>query len=113
MAIRSGPGNKADGKITLFTGVEEGNVDIEACFLPETQQGMGHDTECVGWQANATGRRQRAAGSRRNVAKLSAIRNGADCRQQARARRMESGDNSWLIGWSLAGWRAVNGHYVS
>ena len=45
MAIRSGPGNKADGKITLFTGVEEGNVDIEACFLPETQPGMGHDTE--------------------------------------------------------------------
>ncbi|GAY45209.1 hypothetical protein CUMW_087800 [Citrus unshiu] len=62
MAVRSGPANKADGKITLFAGVEEGsvdveacflpetlqgveegNVDIEACFLPETKQGMGHD----------------------------------------------------------------------
>ncbi|KAH9735682.1 Anthranilate N-hydroxycinnamoyl/benzoyltransferase-like protein [Citrus sinensis] len=99
MAIRSGPGNKADGKITLFTGVEEGNVDIEACFLPETQP-------------DATRRRQRAAGSRRSVVKLIAIRNGADCRQQARARQMESGDNLWLIGWSLASWRTMNGHYV-
>ncbi|KAK9195735.1 hypothetical protein WN943_003860 [Citrus x changshan-huyou] len=38
MAVRSGPANKADGKITLFAGVEEGSVDVEACFLPETLQ---------------------------------------------------------------------------
>lgn len=45
MAVRSGPANKVDGKITLFAGVEEGSVDVEACFLPETLQGMGNDTE--------------------------------------------------------------------
>lgn len=38
MAVRSGPANKVDGKITLFAGVEEGSVDVEACFLPETLQ---------------------------------------------------------------------------
>ncbi|KAK9193165.1 hypothetical protein WN944_003862 [Citrus x changshan-huyou] len=42
--MRSGIRNNAYGNITLFTGVEEGNVDIEACFLPETQQGIGHET---------------------------------------------------------------------
>ncbi|KAK9193163.1 hypothetical protein WN944_003860 [Citrus x changshan-huyou] len=39
IAVRSGPANKAaEGKITLFAGVEEGSVDVEACFLPETLQ---------------------------------------------------------------------------
>ncbi|KAI9165537.1 hypothetical protein LWI28_015871 [Acer negundo] len=45
IAVRSGPGNKSDGKITLFEGVEEGSVDIEACLSPETLQGMDMDAE--------------------------------------------------------------------
>lgn len=45
IAVRSGPANKVDGKVTLFAGVEEGSVDVEACFLPETLQGMGNDIE--------------------------------------------------------------------
>ncbi|KAL5819651.1 hypothetical protein ACOSQ4_023493 [Xanthoceras sorbifolium] len=45
IAVRSGPGNKSDGKITLFQGSEEGSVDIEACLSPETLQGMEMDAE--------------------------------------------------------------------
>ncbi|KAJ4714844.1 putative HXXXD-type acyl-transferase family protein, partial [Melia azedarach] len=48
IAVRSGPGNKFDGKITLFAGVEEGSVDIEACLSPETLQGLGNDAEFMG-----------------------------------------------------------------
>ncbi|CAK7355046.1 unnamed protein product [Dovyalis caffra] len=45
VAIRSGPGNKLDGKITLFPGFEEGSVDIEVCVLPETLKAMENDLE--------------------------------------------------------------------
>ncbi|EOX91482.1 Uncharacterized protein TCM_000658 [Theobroma cacao] len=45
IAVRSGPGNKFDGKITLFPGAEEGSIDIEACRCPETVEAMANDQE--------------------------------------------------------------------
>ncbi|XP_031256541.1 uncharacterized acetyltransferase At3g50280-like [Pistacia vera] len=47
IAVRSGPGNKFDGKITVFPGEEEGSVDIEACLSPETLQGMANDADLM------------------------------------------------------------------
>ncbi|XP_022735567.1 uncharacterized acetyltransferase At3g50280-like [Durio zibethinus] len=34
-----------DGKITVYGGAEEGSMDIEACFLPETLQALVNDEE--------------------------------------------------------------------
>ncbi|KAM6587635.1 hypothetical protein CsatA_010240 [Cannabis sativa] len=36
VAVRSGLGNKIDGKLTPFPGAEEGSVDFEVCLLPAT-----------------------------------------------------------------------------
>ncbi|GMY11790.1 uncharacterized acetyltransferase At3g50280-like [Fagus crenata] len=43
VAVRSGAGNKTHGKITVFPGVEEGSIDIEACLSPEVLVAMGND----------------------------------------------------------------------
>ncbi|KAK0603465.1 hypothetical protein LWI29_005269 [Acer saccharum] len=45
IAVRSGPGNKFDGKITIFPGAKRGSMDIEACLSPELLQAMGDDAE--------------------------------------------------------------------
>ncbi|RXH91998.1 hypothetical protein DVH24_021021 [Malus domestica] len=45
VGVRSGGGNKSHGKITVFSGVEEGSIDIEACLLAETLEAMGNDSE--------------------------------------------------------------------
>ncbi len=45
IAVRSGVGNKFDGKLTVFPGAEEGSMDFEACLLPETLQAMAVDAE--------------------------------------------------------------------
>ncbi|KAM3379525.1 hypothetical protein P3S68_011939 [Capsicum galapagoense] len=45
IGVRSGMANKSDGLITLFSGVEEGSVDIEVCLLPETLQALENDKE--------------------------------------------------------------------
>ncbi|GLU20043.1 hypothetical protein SLE2022_362600 [Rubroshorea leprosula] len=45
IAVRSGKSNKSGGKITVYRGVEEGNVDIEACLSPETLEALGNDEE--------------------------------------------------------------------
>ncbi|XP_007021469.2 PREDICTED: uncharacterized acetyltransferase At3g50280 [Theobroma cacao] len=45
IAIRSGVGNKHDGKITVYGGLEEGSMDIEACFIPETLQALANCKE--------------------------------------------------------------------
>uniref|UniRef100_A0A2N9F387 BAHD acyltransferase n=1 Tax=Fagus sylvatica TaxID=28930 RepID=A0A2N9F387_FAGSY len=45
VAVRSGAGNKTHGKITVFPGVEEGSIDIEACLSPEVLVAMGNDYE--------------------------------------------------------------------
>lgn len=48
VAVRSGPGNKHDGKITVFRGVEEGSIDIEACLSRMTLEAMANDEEFMG-----------------------------------------------------------------
>ncbi|KAI5594047.1 hypothetical protein BDE02_03G050200 [Populus trichocarpa] len=45
VAVRSGPGNKFDGKLTLFPGLEEGSMDVEFSLLPETLKALGNDLE--------------------------------------------------------------------
>ncbi|GLT70677.1 hypothetical protein SLA2020_427390 [Shorea laevis] len=45
IAVRSGKANKSGGKITVYRGVEEGSVDIEACLSPETLEALGNDEE--------------------------------------------------------------------
>ncbi|GMP69346.1 hypothetical protein CsSME_00028646 [Camellia sinensis var. sinensis] len=47
MAVRSGGGNKSDGKITHFPGVKEGSIDIEVevCLLPEKLVALRDDEE--------------------------------------------------------------------
>lgn len=96
MAIRSGPGNKADGKITLFTGVEEGNVDIEACFLPETQPGRCNKTATKGgwFTSRRRGRSRWLIGETRDG--------------ETTADWLACGGRSrcWLIGRRRAGWLA-------
>ena len=32
VAVRSGPGNKLDGKLMPFPGTEEGSIDFEVCL---------------------------------------------------------------------------------
>ncbi|KAG4121349.1 hypothetical protein ERO13_D11G201000v2 [Gossypium hirsutum] len=43
--IRSGSGNKFEGKTTLFCGAEEGSIDIEVCLFPETMEALAIDEE--------------------------------------------------------------------
>lgn len=45
VAVRSGAGNKSHGKITVFSGVEEGSIDIETCLVAVTLEAMGNDSE--------------------------------------------------------------------
>ncbi|XP_022735593.1 uncharacterized protein LOC111288917 [Durio zibethinus] len=45
ITIRSGGGNKHDGKITVYGGAEEGSTDSEAYFLPETLHALAIDEE--------------------------------------------------------------------
>ncbi|WRX08199.1 hypothetical protein QQP08_000686 [Theobroma cacao] len=45
VAVRSGCGNKHDGKITVLRGVDEGSIDIEACLCPDTLEAMANDEE--------------------------------------------------------------------
>ncbi|XP_065874819.1 uncharacterized acetyltransferase At3g50280-like [Euphorbia lathyris] len=44
-AVRSGPGNKIDGKITVFPGLEQGSIDIEVCVSTQDLEAMGNDSE--------------------------------------------------------------------
>ena len=45
IAVRSGAGNKFDGKLTVFPRIKEGSMNFEACLLPETLQAMIDDSE--------------------------------------------------------------------
>ncbi|CAI0544246.1 unnamed protein product [Linum tenue] len=45
VAVRSGAGNKFDGKVTVYPGVEAGSMDVEVCLLPETAERLGRDLE--------------------------------------------------------------------
>ncbi|CAL1374275.1 unnamed protein product [Linum trigynum] len=46
-AVRSGAGNKFDGKVTVFPGVEAGSMDVEICLSPETLERLGSDQEFI------------------------------------------------------------------
>ncbi|KAE8697016.1 Detected protein of unknown function [Hibiscus syriacus] len=43
IVVRSGLGNKVDGKLTVFCGAEEGSIDVEACLLLQTLEAMVND----------------------------------------------------------------------
>ncbi|KAL1566309.1 hypothetical protein AAHA92_01937 [Salvia divinorum] len=45
VAVRSGPTQKFDGKMTLFPSVEGGGIDVEVCLATETLQAVEHDAE--------------------------------------------------------------------
>ncbi|CAI9758817.1 unnamed protein product [Fraxinus pennsylvanica] len=45
VAVRSGLGNKFDGKLTLFPGLEEGSIDMEICLSPDILSAMENDVE--------------------------------------------------------------------
>ncbi|CAL1391223.1 unnamed protein product [Linum trigynum] len=45
VAVRSGSGNKFDGKLTVYPGVENGSVDVEICLSPERAARLESDTE--------------------------------------------------------------------
>lgn len=45
VAVRSGAGNKFDGKLTVFPGAEEGSIEFEACLSSETLQALAEDAE--------------------------------------------------------------------
>ncbi|MBA0590535.1 uncharacterized acetyltransferase At3g50280 [Gossypium raimondii] len=47
IAVRSGSGNKFEGKTTLFCGAEEGSIDIEVCLFPETMEALAIDEEIM------------------------------------------------------------------
>ncbi|CAN0902546.1 Uncharacterized acetyltransferase At3g50280 [Linum grandiflorum] len=47
VAVRSGAGNKFDGKLTVYPGVENGSVDVEICLSPETAARLESDAEFV------------------------------------------------------------------
>ncbi|KAL3640577.1 hypothetical protein CASFOL_015545 [Castilleja foliolosa] len=45
IAVRSGKGQKADGKMTLFPSALPGGIDVEACLAPETMRALVDDME--------------------------------------------------------------------
>ncbi|XP_062101942.1 uncharacterized acetyltransferase At3g50280-like [Humulus lupulus] len=46
LTVRSGPGNKFDGKLTVFPGAtEQGSIDFEVCLRSETLESMAYDEE--------------------------------------------------------------------
>ncbi|KAK2357075.1 hypothetical protein QL285_094384 [Trifolium repens] len=45
VAVRSGGANKSDGTITMFSGEEEGSIDIEVCLSYHILEAMGNDLE--------------------------------------------------------------------
>ncbi|KAK9112735.1 hypothetical protein Scep_020254 [Stephania cephalantha] len=48
VGVRSGGGNKFDGKITVFEGCVEGSMDFEACLAVETLKALVDDAEFMG-----------------------------------------------------------------
>ncbi|XP_050207125.1 uncharacterized acetyltransferase At3g50280-like isoform X2 [Mercurialis annua] len=45
IGVRSGEGNKREGKITVYPGIEFGSIDIEVCLSPEILLAMENDSE--------------------------------------------------------------------
>ncbi|KAI9089202.1 hypothetical protein K1719_029481 [Acacia pycnantha] len=49
VAVRSGAASKANGKLTVFTGAEEGSVDIELCLPFQILETMSNDPHFTGF----------------------------------------------------------------
>ncbi|XP_062154510.1 protein ENHANCED PSEUDOMONAS SUSCEPTIBILITY 1-like [Alnus glutinosa] len=47
VAVRSGAAQKLDGKLNVLPGKEEGSIDFEACFLPQTLKATAEDADCM------------------------------------------------------------------
>lgn len=47
IAVRSGVANKTYGKITVFSGIEKGSIDIETCLPFQTLEAMSNDSEFI------------------------------------------------------------------
>ncbi|KAK4394521.1 protein ENHANCEDSUSCEPTIBILITY 1 [Sesamum angolense] len=47
IAVRSGKGQKSDGKMTLFPAAQPGGIDVEACLAPATLKAMEADAEFI------------------------------------------------------------------
>lgn len=45
IAVRSGCGNKYEGKMTVYPGVGKGSMDLQCCLSLETLRDMGQDAE--------------------------------------------------------------------
>ncbi|KAI3454680.1 hypothetical protein Pfo_011343 [Paulownia fortunei] len=45
IAVRSGKGQKFDGKMTVYPGAVAGGIDVEVCLAPETLNAMEDDVE--------------------------------------------------------------------
>ncbi|GKU98932.1 hypothetical protein SLEP1_g11865 [Rubroshorea leprosula] len=43
IAVRSGASNKVPGLLTVYRGVEEGDIDVEACLSPDTLEALAND----------------------------------------------------------------------
>jgi len=43
--VRSGAAQKLDEKLNVLPGKEEGSIDFEACFLPQTLEAMAEDAD--------------------------------------------------------------------
>ncbi|KAL5714107.1 hypothetical protein ACHQM5_016112 [Ranunculus cassubicifolius] len=48
IAVRSGCGNKSDGKITVYPGAVRGSMEIEACLSQKTLTAMSDDLDFMG-----------------------------------------------------------------
>jgi len=47
VAVRSGGANKSDGTITMFSGAEEGSIDVEVCLSYDILEAMGNDPQFI------------------------------------------------------------------
>ncbi|CAA7056874.1 unnamed protein product [Microthlaspi erraticum] len=45
IAVRAGPGNTSDGKLIVYPGVEEGNIEIQTCLSPRVLEKLSNDAE--------------------------------------------------------------------
>ncbi|KAM0956800.1 hypothetical protein ACFX2I_024953 [Malus domestica] len=45
LAVKSGSSNKAEGKLTVAPGAEDGSIEFEACLPPQTLQDLAEDAE--------------------------------------------------------------------
>ena len=45
IAVRAGPGNTSDGKLIVYPGIEEGNIEIQTCLSSLVLEKLSSDEE--------------------------------------------------------------------